>query len=98
MFKHVVMYTLKPEFKSDGNKAVEMFLSMKDHIDVIKDVEAAVNEVSTERSYDFILELTFNSYEDFIIYKKHPYHVNVVQPLIHKLKDKSHSVDFRKGN
>ena len=94
MFKHVVMYTLKPEFKKCGKEAVDMFLSMKENINVIKKVSSGINTVTTNRSYDFILELTFNSIDDFYIYKNHPYHINTVQPLIHKLKDKSHSVDY----
>lgn len=94
MIKHVVCYKFKEEEKGCLQEAKELFCGMKEHIAGIISVEAHIDEAHTERSFDLILELYVNSFNDLKGYKESAYHINVVKPYMHSKFEKSVSIDY----
>lgn len=94
MIKHVVCYQLYERTKEKAEEVKAMFMSMKGKIEVIKELQVGIDFLRSERSYDVILEITFNSIEDMNDYQKHPYHLEVVKPFMAQAKKLSVSVDY----
>lgn len=94
MIKHVVCYRLYERTEEKKKEVKEMFMSMKDKIEYIKDIQVGLDFLKSERSYDVVLEITFNSVEDMNAYQKHPYHLNTVKPFMGRAKELSVSVDY----
>lgn len=94
MIKHIVCYKVKNEYLDKLSEAKSLFLSMQDQIDEIITIEVGFNVVKSDRSYDMVLIITFDNLLGLGLYQKHPYHVNVVKPFIHMIKESSVSVDF----
>ncbi len=79
MVRHIVFMKF-PDF-SLAQIAKEKLLSMKEHIDVLQDIEVGIDFSRSERSYDLALVTTFASKEDLETYRIHPYHQEIVQWL-----------------
>ncbi len=94
MIKHIVCYQLHERTKEKAIEVKNMFMSMKDKIDVIKELQVGIDFLRSERSYDVVLEITFNSVEDMNAYQKHEYHLGTVKPFMAKTKKFSVSVDY----
>ncbi len=71
-----------------------MFMSMKGKIEYIKDIEVGLDFLKSERSYDVILQIVFDSIEDMECYQKHEYHLTTVKPFMHAARTASVSVDY----
>jgi phage terminase large subunit len=94
MFKHIVMWTFKEENKQDNlRKAREVFLDMKNKIDVIRGVEVGIDTIRGEASYDIVLTVTLDSANDLPVYINHPEHKKVAD-FIGKVRDKRVNVDY----
>ena len=61
MIKHVVCYRLYERTEEKKQEVKEMFMSMKDKIEYIKEIQVGLDFLKSERSYDVVLEITFNS-------------------------------------
>ncbi len=94
MIKHVVCYQLKERTEEKKRAVKEMFMSMPSKIEVIKEIQVGLDFLKSERSYDVVLEITFETVEDMKVYQQHPYHLNTVKPFMKEAKDLSVSVDF----
>jgi hypothetical protein len=94
MIKHVVCYQLHERTQDKAIEVKNMFMSMKDRIEVIKELQVGIDFLRSERSYDVVLEITFDSVEDMNTYQKHNYHVETVKPFMAKAKKLSVSVDY----
>ena len=94
MIKHVVCYQLHERTENKKQEVKTMFMSMKDKIEVIKELQVGLDFLKSERSYDVVLEITFDSVEDMNSYQKHPYHLNTVKPFMGAAKELSVSVDY----
>jgi hypothetical protein len=95
MVKHVLFVKLKENTPENCQKLKELFLSMKDEIDFIRDIAVGIDYLHSERSYDVVLELVVDSPEALEAYQVHPYHANVVKPYVLSVKDGSnHAVDY----
>lgn len=94
MIKHVVCYRLYERTEEKKQEVKKMFMSMKNKIEYIKEIQVGLDFLKSERSYDVVLEITFNSVEDMNAYQKHPYHLNTVKPFMAKSKELSVSVDY----
>lgn len=94
MIKHVVCYQLHERTIEKAKEVKEMFMSMPDKIEVIKELQVGIDFLRSERSYDVVLEITFESVEDMNAYQKHPYHLETVKPFMGKAKKLSVSVDY----
>jgi len=93
MIRHVVMYTIKDEHKDKLPKLVENFYSMKGKIPGLIDVESGADELHSERSYDLVLIMLFESWDAFKAYQTHPAHLPV-KAVMHEVRSGSVSVDY----
>lgn len=94
MVKHVLFVKMKDNSFASCEKVRDLFLSMQDHIDFIRDIHVGIDFLHSDRSYDIVLELTVDSPDDLVRYQKDPYHVNHVKPYIHEVRSGSATVDY----
>ena len=93
MIRHVVLYTIKDEYKEKIPQLIENFYSMKGRIPGLLEVESGGDELHSERSYDLALITVFESWEAFRAYQTHPAHLPVKAEM-HKARSGSVSVDY----
>lgn len=94
MIKHVVCYKLKERTMESKQAVKKMFMSMKKEISEIKELNVGLDFLGSERSYDVILEIVFETKEDMNAYQKNPYHVTIVKPFMANARETSVSVDY----
>ncbi len=94
MIKHIVCYKLKDNSNEKRENTKKILMSLKDNVDEIVDIKVGVDFLSSERSYDIVLEVVFNSIEDMEIYQKNKYHQEVVKKYMHEARQSSISVDY----
>lgn len=87
MVKHVLFVKMKDNSPEECQKVKDLFLSMKDKIDFVRDVTVGIDYLHSERSYDIVLELVVDSPEALEAYQVHPYHADVVKPYITAVRD-----------
>jgi hypothetical protein len=93
MFKHIVCMDFKADCKDKLKKAQQKFYALEKKLDIIKTCQVGLDELFSDRSYDLILIIDFESREDWVVYNTHPEHVKV-KKFIHENREKSVSVDF----
>lgn len=94
MIKHVVCYKLKDSSLESRNKTKEVLMSMVGKVKHFNSITVGIDCLGIERSYDIVLEMTFNSFDDMEQYQKDPYHVEVVKKYMHAARLTSVSVDY----
>lgn len=94
MVKHIVCYKLKDNSLENKQKVKDMMLTMKGKVGYFLDIKVGMNIIESERSYDIVLEMTFNSKEDLELYQKDEYHFNVIKPFMKEVRVSSVSVDY----
>ena len=94
MVKHILLNKLKESSKDKAQEMADIFMSMKGKVPCLVDVNAAVDFLHSARSYDVILEATFNSPEDLDEYQKNEYHCTVVKPFVHEHREACAVVDY----
>ena len=85
---------VKLKDKGDAPKVKALFESMKEHIDLIQELQVGIDYLDSPRSYDVVLEMVVASKEALEAYQAHPYHVNEVKPFIHAVRSGSATVDY----
>ena len=94
MVRHIVMWRLKDENKSENLKIMkEMLLSLKDKIPNVAYLEIGTNFNADSSSFDMVLIATFESNEDLMIYQNHPEHVKVAK-FIQDVRKERAVVDY----
>ena len=93
MVRHVVLYTIKDEFKDQIPQLVDAFYAMKDQIPGLVELEAGVDELRSERSYDLALITVFESWQAYKDYLTHPAHLPV-KARMHAVRSGSVSCDY----
>ncbi|MDE6189934.1 MAG: Dabb family protein [Clostridia bacterium] len=93
MVKHIVMYRLKERTEENATALKDKFLSMKGKIDVLKDIQAGVDTLKSQRSFDVVLECTFDTLADLETYKNDEVHIPVMK-YVQSVVEVSHSVDY----
>ena len=84
MIRHIVLFKLR-EFSSEQerNDALENvllnFRSLKGEIPQIRDFEVEADVLQGDKSYDVVINSTFDSLEDLRDYQAHPAHQYAVQ-------------------
>lgn len=93
MFRHIVMFRIKDEYKQDIPSMIEGFYAMKGKIDGLLDLEAAADELGSERSYDLSLTCTFPDRAAYEAYEDAPAHQSV-RKRMHEVRSASVSCDY----
>jgi len=80
MVTHIVLF----KFTDQTNVPVakELLLSMEGKIKELQHLEAGVDVIRSERSYDLALVTKFASLADLQAYQVHPYHAGEVVPFM----------------
>ena len=92
MVRHIVFMKF-PEF-SLAQIAKEKLLSMKEHIEVLQEIEVGIDFSRSERSFDLALVTTFASKEDLEKYRIHPYHQNEIVAWLKEVGTETKVVDY----
>ncbi len=99
MIKHIVMWTFK-EFAEGKDKKTniqltkEKLLSLRQTVDVIKEIEVGINIDTSDSAYDLVLFSVFESLEDLETYQNHPEHVKVGE-FVKKVVEMRAMVDYK---
>ena len=93
MITHVVLFKLKDRSPQSIEKAKDILLGLKGKIPVLRYLEAGIDVLHSERSYDIALITKFDSIEDLQAYQMHPVHLEVAK-YINSVKEFSISVDY----
>jgi hypothetical protein len=93
MVKHIVLWKLKPEFKSKTDELIRALYGMKSKIAEIIDIEAGADFVQSERSYDLAVVVTLKDRSALKVYGDHPDHIPV-KKLIGAAYESAFAVDF----
>ncbi len=93
MIRHIVMFKIKNEYKSEIPQLVEAFYGMKGKIEGMTDLEAGADILHSERSYDLALITVFENREAFDAYQTHPVHMPVKKHM-HQVRSASVACDF----
>ena len=93
MIRHIVMFKIKDEFKSEIPQLVKNFYGMKGKIEGMLELEAGQDVLHSERSYDLALITVFDSMESFQAYQTHPGHLPVKKHM-HEVRSASVACDF----
>ena len=94
MIKHVVCYKLKDNSLEKKQEVKNTLLSMKGKVGYFVDINVGIDFLNSERSYDIVLEMTFETKEDMEKYQKDDYHFNVIKPYMKSVSVGSVSVDY----
>ncbi|MBQ6163042.1 MAG: Dabb family protein [Clostridia bacterium] len=93
MIRHIVLFKIKDEYKSELPQLVKAFYGMKGKIEGMLDLEAGQDILHSERSYDLALITVFDSRATFDAYQTHPVHLPVKKRM-HEVRETSVACDF----
>ncbi|MBQ4451222.1 MAG: Dabb family protein [Clostridia bacterium] len=93
MIRHIVMFKIKDEYKSELPSLVQGFYGMKGKIEGMLDLEAGQDILGSERSYDLALITLFEDRAAFDAYQTHPVHMPVKKRM-HEVRSASVACDF----
>lgn len=94
MIKHVVCYKLKDNSIEKKQEVKNKLLTMEGKLNYFTSIKVGLDILGSERSYDVVLEMTFNTMEDMKNYQKDDYHFNVIKPYMKEVRTSSVSVDY----
>ncbi len=77
MIRHIVLFKIKDEYKSEIPQLVKNFYGMKGKIEGLVNLEAGADFLHSDRSYDVALVTEFVSREALDAYQTHPVHLPV---------------------
>jgi hypothetical protein len=78
MVSHLVMFKLTDPSTANVEATRSILGAMPEHIPQLRYIEIGVDALRGDGSYDLALLTRFDSWEDFQAYRRHPYHVDVV--------------------
>ena len=93
MIRHIVLFKIKEEFKSEIPQLVKNFYTMKGKVEGLLALEAGADILGSERSYDLALICTFADRASFDAYQTHPAHMPVKKRM-HEVREGSVACDF----
>mmetsp|Transcript_27354 Transcript_27354/g.88351 ORF Transcript_27354/g.88351 Transcript_27354/m.88351 type:complete len:96 (+) Transcript_27354:152-439(+) len=93
MIKHVVMFKLKDRSASNVEATRLRLETLREAIEVIRSFELGADVVKSERSFDLVAIVTFDSLADLDIYQKHPAHLEILD-FLNGVKDTVVAVDY----
>ena len=94
MLTHIVLFKLSDPSAENLTLTRDKLLSMAGRIPELRHIEAGVDIVRSERSYDIGLLTRFESLEAMQAYQVHPVHANEVVPHMKSVCSSIVAVDF----
>lgn len=94
MITHIVLFKLEEPSGINLENTQAKLLSMDAEIPFLRHLEAGIDVVRSERSYDIALVTKFDSLEDLQAYQIHPYHAGVVVPHMKSVCSSIVAVDY----
>jgi hypothetical protein len=94
MITHIVLFKLANPTTGNITAVRDKLLSMDGKILQLRHLEAGIDVIRSERSYDVALVTKFDSLEDLQSYQVHPYHTGEVIPLMKSLCSSIVTVDY----
>lgn len=94
MVTHIVMFKLADPTAENLSATRDKLLSMQGKISQLRHLEAGVDVIRSERSYDIALLTRFDSLEDLQAYQVHPYHAGEVIPHMKSVCSSIVAVDY----
>jgi len=82
MIAHIVLFKLNSPTDENSAAVRDMLLSMNGKVPLLRHLEAGVDIIRSERSYDVALYTKFDSLADLQAYQIHPYHAGTVIPFM----------------
>ncbi len=95
MITHVVLFKLEKPSSENLAATEALLLSMTGEIPLLRYLEAGIDVIRSERSYDIALVTKFDSLEDLQSYQVHPYHAGVVVPHMKSVCSSIVAVDYK---
>ncbi len=95
MVKHIVCFKLKDNSQESCEKAAQIFRSMNGNVPQLKSLEVGIDFLHSPRSYDIVLETTFEDENALNDYQNDPYHCDVVKKYIHSVQESSIAIDYK---
>lgn len=94
MVTHIVMFKLSDPSPDNLSITRDKLLSMSGKIAQLRHLEAGIDVIRSERSYDIALITKFDSLQDLQEYQVHPYHAGDVIPHMKSVCSSIVAVDF----
>ena len=95
MFKHIVMWRLKPEVKEEDQLEMKRQLgALLDVVPSLKAIEVGLNIAKGDATYDVVLTTVFEDEVGFQAYATDPVHLEVVDFVRRLVCDRA-VVDFK---
>lgn len=94
MITHLVFFKLTDPSSENLATTRAMLLSMEGQIPLLRHLEAGVDVIRSERSYDVALITRFDSLDDLQAYQVHPYHAGEVIPFMKSVCSSIVAVDY----
>ncbi|HIJ80369.1 MAG TPA: Dabb family protein [Desulfuromonadales bacterium] len=94
MITHIVLFKLAEPTTENMAATQAKLLSMKSEIPLLRHIEAGVDVIRSERSYDVALITQFDSLADLQSYQIHPYHAGEVVPFMKSVCSSIAAVDY----
>lgn len=94
MVTHVVMFKLSDPTAENLSATRDKLLSMNGKIVQLRHLEAGIDVIRSERSYDIVLITKFDSLQDLQEYQVHPYHAGEVVPHMKSVCSSIVAVDY----
>lgn len=91
MITHIVLFKIKDRINIE--KTRDVLIGMKGKIPQLRHLEAGIDVLYSERSYDVALVTRFDSLTDLRAYQAHPVHVEVAK-YITSVRESAVAVDY----
>ena len=94
MITHIVFFKLTNPADETAAIVRDKLLSMEGKIPQLRHLEAGIDVIRSERSYDVALVTRFDTLDDLQAYQVHPYHAGEVVPLMKSVCSSVVAVDY----
>ena len=94
MITHIVFLKLANPTSETAATARDKLLGMAGKVPQLRHLEAGIDVIRSERSYDVALLTRFDSLDDLKAYQVHPYHAGEVLPLLKSVCSSIVAVDY----
>jgi len=94
MITHLVFFKLADATADNLAATRAKLLGMQGEIPLLRHLEAGIDIIRSERSYDIALITKFDTLDDLQAYQVHPYHAGEVIPYMKAVCSSIVAVDF----